>query len=515
MSGFSFPVSGFLFPISSLPAFDRRAPDALAVDVVSTTNYEPNSLSSARQAILVVDDEPASVDLLRITLGMDHQVYTATDGPAALTLLAEHPDVALAIIDQRMPGMSGTELIQKTIEPYPHLVRIILTGFTDVGSLIEAINAGRVYRYLTKPWNKDELLATVRQGLEVHRLAMENLQLQEELRAANARLRIENVQLKREVKGRYRFEEIIGSSPALQKMLDLVEHIVATDTTILITGETGTGKELIARAIHYNGPRGDKPFVTENCAALAPELLTSELFGHKRGAFTGATEDRQGLFEVANSGTLFLDEIGDCPPDLQMRLLRVLDQGEIRRVGDSKPIKVDVRVIAATHHNLEQDVRAGRFRKDLFYRLSVFTVSLPPLRERKEDIPVLAQHFLNRLAHATGRTVRGFTPEALAQLSAYDFPGNIRELENEVERAFAMADTDGYIAPSLLSEKFGGLIPDPPATGGFLRAAVERFEVQLIREALDRNSGNQTRTASDLGLSRRALIDKLQKYGIR
>jgi len=467
-------------------------------------------------AILVVDDEPASVNLLRITLGMDYVVHTATDGRAALALLAEHPEIALAIIDQRMPGMSGTELIQETIAPYPNLIRVILTGYTDIESLIQAINAGSVYRYLTKPWNRDELLATVRQGLEVHRLSTDNLRLQEELRQANARLRVENAQLKREARGRYRFDEIIGTSAALEKMLALVERVVTSDTTVLITGETGTGKELIARAIHYNGPRAERAFVSENCGAIAPDLLTSELFGHKRGAFTGATDDRQGLFEMADGGTLFLDEIGDCPLDLQTRLLRVLDQGEIRRVGDSKPIKVDVRIIAATHHDLEKDVESGHFRQDLLYRLNVFTVRTPPLRERREDIPLLVQHFVDGLSAASGKRVLGFSADALALLAAYEFPGNVRELENEIERAFTLADPEALITPDLLSEKFANLQPPPSTNGsGSLRGAVEKFESQFIREALGRNGGNQTRTAAELSLSRRALIDKLQKYGIR
>jgi two-component system, NtrC family, response regulator HupR/HoxA len=475
---------------------------------------QPN-LSPPLPAVLVVDDEPASVSLLRITLGMEFDVHTATDGTAALSILATHPEIAVAIIDQRMPGLSGTELIQQTIEPYPHLVRIILTGYTDVESLIQAINAGSVYRYLTKPWNKDELLATVRQGLEVHRLSTENVRLQDELRAANERLRAENVQLKREVRGRSRFADIIGSSAAIERALALVERVVTTDTTVLITGETGTGKELIARAIHFNGPRADRPFVSENCGAIAPDLLTSELFGHKRGAFTGAHEDRQGLFEVANGGTLFLDEIGDCPAELQTRLLRVLDQGEVRRVGDSASIPVDVRIIAATHHDLEADVKAGKFRQDLYYRLSVFTVRTPALRERREDIPLLVQHFVERLAARTGKQVRGFTPAALAQLSGYDFPGNVRELENEVARAFTLADADADVTPDLLSERVAAATPPRCSDGSTLRASLEHYEAELVREALRLNDGNQTRTAGELGISRRGLIDKLQKYGIR
>ena len=466
-------------------------------------------------AVLVVDDEPASVELLRITLGMDHPVLTATSGTAALQLLAAHPEIAVAIIDQRMPGMTGTELIQRTVEPYPDLVRIILTGYTDVESLIQAINAGRVYRYLTKPWHKDELVATVRQALEVHRLARENRRLTEELRAANERLRAENVHLRRAARGRARCTEIVGTSGALRGALAMVERVVASDCNVLILGETGTGKELVARAIHYNGARAERAFVSENCGAISPDVLTSELFGHRRGAFTGATEDRKGLFEAASGGTIFLDEIGDCPPDLQTRLLRVLDQGEIRRVGDTKPIKVDVRVIAATHHDLEHDVAEGKFRKDLFYRLSVVTIALPPLRERREDVALLAEAFLERHARARGRRIAGFTPAALEVLAAYDFPGNVRELENEVERAVTLADDGEYVMPDLLSAKFhGGSSANPSAPEG-LRQTIDRHEAQLIREALARNDGNQTRTAAELGISRRAFIDKLQKHGIR
>jgi two-component system response regulator HupR/HoxA len=466
-------------------------------------------------AVLVVDDEPASVGLIRITLGQEYQVHTATDGEAALGILDAHPEMAVAIIDQRMPGMTGTELLRRTSETHPHLVRIILTGYSDIEALIEAINKGRVYRYLTKPWNRDELLATVRQAAELHALTVANLRLQADLTAANERLRFENAGLQREARGKYRFADLVGTSPALRRVLDLVERAVLTNATVLITGETGTGKELIARAIHYNGLRRDRPFVSENCGAIAPDLLSSELFGHKRGAFTGALEDRKGLFETAQGGTLFLDEIGDCPPELQTRLLRVLDQGEIRRVGDTKPIPVDVRIVAATHHDLEGESQAGTFRRDLFFRLSVFTIVMPPLRERTEDIPLIATHVLRRLNDLYGHGVTGFTPEALALLAAHDFPGNVRELQNEVERAYALADRAACITPDLLSPRFAQLTPAALGEEGTLRAAVERAEAEHIREALARNGGHQARTAEALGISRRGLIDKLAKYGLR
>ena len=468
------------------------------------------------QAILVLDDEPASVELLQITLGLEYQVFTATDGNAGLELLREHPEIALAIVDQRMPGMSGTEFIKRTMEPFPRLVRVILTGYTDVESLIEAINAGQVFRYLTKPWDRNDLFATVRQGLQVHRLAVENDRLHEELRQANQRLAAENVELKREVRGRYRFENIVGNSPALHRMLHVVERVVPTSATVLITGETGTGKEEVARAIHYNGPRAERAFVSENFAALPKELLSSELFGHKRGSFTGAITDHKGLFEVANGGTLFIDEIGDCPPDLQVQLLRVLQEGEIRRIGETGKTRVDVRVIAATHRNLEKEVADGRFREDLYYRLKVVEVPVPALRERKEDIPMLVEHILGRLRAEKKTTVSGFTHDALAVLARHSFPGNVRELVNEVERAAVMAHPETVVTPDLLSERFAEAAAQLPASApGSLRAAVEQFEADFLREALLARGGHQTRTAEELGIARRTLIDKMQKYGIR
>jgi len=472
-------------------------------------------VTTSAPAVLVVDDERASVELLRVVLGEHWPVHTALDGEQALAVLAGQPDVAVAIIDQRMPGMTGTELIRRTIEPYPHLVRIILTGYTDTQALIDAINAGRVFRYLTKPWGTSELVATVRQGMELHRLTLDNLRLQAELQAANARLRRENTHLRHDAHERARFAEMVGTGAAMQRLFDQLGPVVASDATVLILGETGTGKEMVARAIHYNGPRADRPFVSENCGAIAPDLLTSELFGHRRGAFTGAHEDRAGLFELAHGGTLFLDEIGDCPPDLQVRLLRVLDQGEIRRVGDSTPTPVDVRIVAATHRDLAADAASGRFRRDLYYRLCVFTLRTPPLRERREDVAMLAEHFAERLAARAGRNVPGFSAEALALLAAHDWPGNVRELQNEVERAFVLARAEEYITPDLLSDAVTRAAPPPTEDLGSLPAAVTRLETQLIRDTLARHAGNITHTATALGISRRGLLDKMQRYGLR
>jgi transcriptional regulator with PAS, ATPase and Fis domain len=329
-------------------------------------------------------------------------------------------------------------------------------------------------------------------------------------------LQRENIHLRREVKGRYRFDEIVGSSEALRRTLRLLDRVVRTDSSVLISGETGTGKELIARAIHYNGARADKPLLCINCGDFSTETLSSELFGHRRGAFTGAVEDRPGLLKAADGGTLFLDEIGDAPESVQTRLLRVLDNGEVRAVGEDRPTHVDVRLIAATNRDLDEEVRAKRFRKDLYFRLNVISISLPPLRERREDIPLLVGHILERLNGSREKKVLGVTPEALALLSTHRFEGNVRELENIVERAFALADPGTHITPQLLPDSVTGGAPEESGAGdGLLRTSVERFEQQLIRDALAQHGGNQTQAAAALGLSRRTLIDKLQKYNLR
>jgi two-component system response regulator HupR/HoxA len=342
-----------------------------------------------RHGILIVDDEPAILESLELTLGGDYVVHTAPSGEEGLAILEAHP-VALVISDQVLPSMSGVEFLERAIEINPRAIRMMLTGYADIGSLARAINSGRIYRYISKPWEPDEVRLNVRRALEAYDLATENTQLASALADANERLRAENLYLRREVERKYAFDRIIGSSPAMNRVFEVMEKVAETDATVLITGETGTGKDLVARAIHYSGRRKDRRFLAQNCASLPDTLLESELFGHTRGAFTGAHAEKKGLFEVAHRGTVFLDEVGETHPGMQVRLLRVLQDGEIRPLGSSDTRRVDVRIVAATNRDLRKEVTEGRFREDLYYRLRVVEIELPPLRDRRSDIPLLA-----------------------------------------------------------------------------------------------------------------------------
>ena len=480
--------------------------------------------------MLVVDDEPDILKLIEITFQGEVEVLTARSGEEALALLRDQ-DVDLILADQRMPGMTGSELLERSIALRPHAMRMMLTGYSDISSAIEAINNGKVYLYLTKPWEETEIRQKVKRALETHDLEAANRRLTEELRSLNARLLRENVELKREVESLYGFDRIIGRSPAMQRVFDLLTRVIDSSTTVLITGETGTGKEIVARVIHHNGPRRGRLFVAQNCASLSESLLESELFGHRKGAFTGAVEEKKGLFEVADGGTIFLDEIGDMPPALQAGLLRVLQEGEIKRVGDTSVRKVDVRVISATNRDLEEAVKSGRFRDDLYYRLHVFPIRLPPLRERIEDVPILVDHFLHQYARRANKNVTGVTVEALDLLAAYPFPGNVRELENEIERAVTLVTPGEPITPDLLSEQIargtsaarrGGATEGPPAStpdpageeGATLRERMQAHERAVILQALGRHGWNRTRTARALGISLRPFMEKLKRYGI-
>ena len=331
------------------------------------------------------------------------------------------------------------------------------------------------------------------------------------------RLRQENLELRRAVEGKYTFGEIVGRGPAMARVLQLIEKVIPSRSTVLIEGETGTGKELLARAIHYNGPRRVRRFLAQNCAALSETLLESELFGHRRGAFTGATSDKKGLFELADGGTVFLDEVGDMSVTMQAKILRVLQEGEVRKVGAAESQKVDFRLISATNKDLDAEVRAGRFRQDLYFRLRVFPIRVPPLCERREDIPALVQYFLDRFSRELGKGIAGIKAAALDLLASYPFPGNVRELENELERAANLVEPGGWITSDLLSDRIRGVQPGagPEEREGQLKEAVGALEQRLIQEALARHKGNVSEAARALGISRQWLIKKMTRYKMR
>jgi two-component system, NtrC family, response regulator HupR/HoxA len=412
--------------------------------------------------------------------------------------------VAVILTDYRMPGMTGVELLRRSQEKAPDAIRIVLTAYTDVDHLMDAINTGRIYHFIAKPWDPHDVAVVVRRAAERYLLARENARLRDELQLAYNALRRETDAARERPLS---LERLIGAGGGLAAAVALARKVLETDTTVLLLGETGTGKELFARLIHDNGPRRARPFVAQNCGALPESLLESELFGHARGAFTGATAERKGLFEEADGGTIFLDEVGEMSPAVQLRLLRVLQEGEIRRVGAAGVRRVDCRVVAATNADLEAAVQAGRFRKDLYYRLNVFPIQLPPLRERVEDIPALAEHFLRRHRERARRAVTGISADALRCLAAYPFPGNVRELENEIERALALAEDGRPIGIEHLSERLRQAAPAPAPT---LNEAIEQLKRRMIEDAL-RECGSKTRAAERLGLTRQSLQQMLRR----
>ncbi len=447
--------------------------------------------------ILVVDDESAQRDILGGFLRKQgYEVRDAASGPAALALLRAET-VGLLITDVKMPGMSGLDLLREARALNPELPVLVLTAYGSIADAVAAMRDGAA-DYLTKPVDLDAVLHRVRKVLEGQQLVAENRALREALR------------------GRYRLEGIVAESGKMQEVLSLVHRVAPSTTTVLLRGESGTGKELIAQAIHYQSPRAERPLVKVNCAALPETLLESELFGHVRGAFTGAVADRPGRFEAAHSGTILLDEIGDISPGVQAKLLRVLQEREFERVGSSRTTKVDVRVIAGTNRDLEAAVREKRFREDLYFRLNVVPILIPPLRERREDIPPLLDHFLRKYAAESKRVIRGVTREARDALLKYDYPGNVRELENLVERAVVLSrgDVVGLEDLSLgLHETGEG--PSPGSPPGSLPSELEALERRLIEDALARAEGVQTRAAELLGISERALRYKLKKLGFK
>ncbi|MFH0810024.1 MAG: sigma-54 dependent transcriptional regulator [Pseudomonadota bacterium] len=462
----------------------------------------------AGESILVVDDSPRVCDAICEILEPEgFVVEKAFSGDDALGRIGNHFfDVVLS--DLRMPGPDGMELLKYLRDSSPETITIIITGYGSIQTAVEATKLG-AFDFLTKPVKLEEIIHTVRKAIE-HRS-----------------LKRENLALKQELSRKYEFRNIIGQSEAIEKVFRIINKIAETDSTVLILGESGTGKELVARAIHYNSHRKEKPLIPVNCGAIPSELLESELFGHEKGAFTSAIRTRVGRFELASGGTIFLDEIGDMSPSLQVKILRVLQEHSFERIGGTRTIKVDIRVIAATNKNLEEAVRDGRFREDLYYRLNVIPVVVPPLRDRKEDLQILVEHFLQEFSRHRGRHIKSLSSGVMDCFRAYSWPGNVRELENVIERIFILSEGDEIsIAdlPRRLQDGFHHKLPQPqgqplevclPAGGVSFNTAVSDFEKMLIVEALNRTGWVKNKAAQLLGLNRTTLVEKIKKKKIR
>jgi DNA-binding NtrC family response regulator len=450
-------------------------------------------MQMGKPVILIVDDEKSARDGLVRALRRDYHVLAAENGTAAMEVLgAQTVDVLLS--DVRMPGMDGLTLMQRALANNPALTCIILTAYGDVDIAVEAMKQGAT-DFMTKPINLDKLELVLGRVLKAKRIELEN------------------EQLKVQLDSKYGLENIIGRSTAMQEVFDTIRQVAASRATVLIQGESGTGKELVAKAIHQLSPRSKGPFVAVHCAALSENILESELFGHEKGAFTGAMERRIGRFEKADSGSLFLDEISEIDPSVQVKILRALEEREIERVGGDTPVDVDTRLIAATNRDLKDMVETGDFREDLFYRLYVVVITLPPLRDRQDDILLLLNHYLALFNEENGKQIEGFTPAAYELLAAYDWPGNIRELRNLVERMVVLSRgklLDIKDIPAQVREQSGG--------AGEVRIdaelTVDEMEKRMIIQALEKTGGNRTKAAEKLGISRRTLHRKLNQYGL-
>jgi len=453
-------------------------------------------------SILIVDDELSMREFLEILLRKEgYTVATASGGKEALVLIEGH-DYDLAICDIMMPRVDGMQVLRRVKETSPETQVIMITAFASTESAVEAMKIG-AYDYITKPFKVDEIKLIIAKALEKSRLVQENALLRQEL------------------KTQYSFENLVGSSRPMLELYEMIRQVAVTRSNILISGESGTGKELVAKAIHYLSPRKDQPFLTVNCGAIPRELMESELFGYKKGAFTGAYQHKKGLFEIADQGTVFLDEIGELEPSIQVKLLRAIQDKTFKAVGGLEDVSVDVRVIAATNLNLEEAVAQGRFREDLYYRLNVIRLRMPPLRERKEDIPLLAQHFLEIYSKELGKQIKKISHEAELRLLAYDYPGNVRELENIIERAAALEHHDAILPESLpefLLKPAEAVAPPAavglPEQGMNLDDTIEDIERRLITEALRRTKGVKKDAAELLGISFRSFRYRLAKLGL-
>ncbi|MBI5257206.1 MAG: sigma-54-dependent Fis family transcriptional regulator [Burkholderiales bacterium] len=481
--------------------------------------------------MLVVDDEQRSQDAIRRTLDEDFRVITASSADEARERLLQQP-VSVILCDQRMPGVTGVEFLAEVRERWPDVVRIVVSGYTDADDIIDGINSAGIYRFVLKPWAPDHLIGVVRDAVDTQGAHQDLQRLDRELRAGAPVLRRKNAERLRQAQSAFGFDRIERAPGGpLDAVCEMAARFARYDLSVLVQGESGTGKELLARAIHFASPRAGGPFVVENCAAIPDTLLESELFGHKRGAFTGAFEDHVGVFQRAHGGTVFLDEVGETSPAFQVRLLRVLQEGELRPVGSTRAVPVDVRVIAATHRTLEDEVRAGRFREDLYYRLAGVTLTMPPLRERIADVLPIARRLLTEVCTQFGLPPQRLADDALKALMGHAWPGNIRELRNELARAVALSAGEPGVAvvraaafsrqvlhgagsPMRAVESGAGLPAALPAVGT-LAQRLDAMEAAILREALLRAQWNKSQVARELGLSRGGLAAKLVRHGLR
>ena len=451
-----------------------------------------------KSKILVIDDEPGIREFLEIMLHKSgYLVETVADGLKAIDKI-ESNLFDLAIVDIQMPVMNGIEVLKKINEKSPETSVIMITAYASHETAIEAMKLG-AYDYITKPFKIDEIKLVIKNALEKKRLEREN------------------VRLRKELETKFGFGHIIGRSPELFKVFELIKRVSELNVNIFIVGESGTGKELVARAIHYSGTRRDGPFVAVNCGAIPETLIESELFGYKKGAFTGALRDKKGLSEIANGGTLFLDEIAELSRHLQVKLLRVIEEKKIRPLGGTETTDIDVRIIVATNKNIEEEVAKGNFREDLFYRINVIKIALPPLRERREDIPLLAAHFFNKYSKEMGKDIRGISPKALGILGNFPYPGNVRELENIIARCVALETSDLIQAETLPNLLGGKDLLDLEASfssNAGLDRVLGNVEKQMIDNALKTTEGNKSEAAKLLGISLRSLRYRLEKLGV-
>lgn len=456
--------------------------------------------------ILVIDDEEVVVrSCVRILESAGFEVLSASDGPAGLAIIAETP-IDVVVLDIMMPKMNGLEVLRRVKEGYPDIEVVMVTGLSEIDTAVQSMKFG-AFDYLPKPFDPDELQLTVERALERRKLLRENIDLKTEMGA------------------KYRFENIIGSCPAMQRVYRLIAQCAPTNSTVLITGQSGTGKELIARAIHFNSLRKDAAFVPVDCNALTETLLESELFGHVKGSFTGAATNKRGMFEVADGGTLFLDEIGNVSMSTQAKLLRVLQEREFRAVGDTRERTTNIRLLTATNKDLPAMVAEGTFREDLYYRINVFPIEMPSLQERREDIPALAFHFLKIFREELGKDVAEFSDRAMDTLVHYDWPGNVRELENVVHRAAILASGSVIREAHLAGITGAGQAQDfqAPRTGEELKRlkkiarekSVEEIERRFVLDALERNEWNVTRSAEETGMQRTNFQALMKKYQVR